>query len=388
MTVRCNDEENNMKILTLVERRADYSRMRPILKELYKEPFFDVYLIVTGVCLLDTHGKDINYIKEDGFKINAEVPMFEENEKNTNTSMVRALAKVLDGITTEIEKFQPDLVLTGFDIGANFATTIAAAHMNIPVAHIQGGEVTGSIDESIRHAMSKFSHIHFPATEDSRNRLIRLGENPSRIFNVGCPSIDTIVQTPLIDKRILELKFKLNFSKPIILLIQHSVTSESLQSQKQILNTIAVIKELGIQALVALPNNDAGSSEIIDEIKNSGLSWYPSLSTDEFVNVYRHIWAIVGNSSSGIHESSTFEIPAVNIGTRQNGRERAKNVIDVSYEKSDIKSGIKKALFDEDFRRGIKGMKNPYGEGNSSEKIIKILKSIPIEGIAQKFFYE
>ena len=377
-----------MKILTLVERRADYSRMRPILKELCKDPFFDVYLIVTGVCLLDTHGKDINYIKEDGFKINAEVPMFEENEKNTNTSMVRALAKVLDGITTEIEKFQPDLVLTGFDIGANFATTIAAAHMNIPVAHIQGGEVTGSIDESIRHAMSKFSHIHFPATEDSRNRLIRLGENPSRIFNVGCPSIDTIVQTPLIDKRILELKFKLNFSKPIILLIQHSVTSESLQSQKQILNTIAVIKELGIQALVALPNNDAGSSEIIDEIKNSGLSWYPSLSTDEFVNLYRHIWAIVGNSSSGIHESSTFEIPAVNIGTRQNGREKAKNVIDVSYEKSDIKSGIKKALFDEDFRSGIKGMKNPYGEGNSSEKIIKILKSIPIEGIAQKFFYE
>ena len=377
-----------MKILTLVERRADYSRMRPILKELYKEPFFDVYLIVTGVCLLDTHGKDINYIKEDGFKINAEVPMFEENEKNTNTSMVRALAKVLDGITTEIEKFQPDLVLTGFDIGANFATTIAAAHMNIPVAHIQGGEVTGSIDESIRHAMSKFSHIHFPATEDSRDRLIRLGENPSHIFNVGCPSIDTIVQTPLIDKRKLELKFKLNFSKPIILLIQHSVTSESLQSQKQILNTIAVIKELGIQALVALPNNDAGSSEIIDEIKNSGLSWYPSLSTDEFVNLYRHIWAIVGNSSSGIHESSTFEIPAVNIGTRQNGREKAKNVIDVSYEKSDIKSGIKKALFDEDFRSGIKGMKNPYGEGNSSEKIIKILKSIPIEGIAQKFFYE
>jgi len=377
-----------MKILTLVERRADYSRMRPILKELYKEPFFDVYLIVTGVCLLDTHGKDINYIKEDGFKINAEVPMFEENEKNTNTSMVRALAKVLDGITTEIEKFQPDLVLTGFDIGANFATTIAAAHMNIPVAHIQGGEVTGSIDESIRHAMSKFSHIHFPATEDSRDRLIRLGENPSHIFNVGCPSIDTIVQTPLIDKKILELKFKLNFSKPIILLIQHSVTSESLQSQKQILNTIAVIKELGIQALVALPNNDAGSSEIIDEIKNSGLSWYPSLSTDEFVNLYRHIWAIVGNSSSGIHESSTFEIPAVNIGTRQNGREKAKNVIDVSYEKSDIKSGIKKALFDENFRRGIKGMKNPYGEGNSSEKIIKILKSIPIEGIAQKFFYE
>ncbi|MBT4477820.1 MAG: UDP-N-acetylglucosamine 2-epimerase (hydrolyzing), partial [Flavobacteriales bacterium] len=130
-----------MKILTLVERRADYSRMRPILKELYKDPFFDVYLVVTGICLLGVHGKDIDYIKEDGFVINAEIPMFEEGEKNTNASMVRALAKVLDGITYEIEKFNPNLVLTGFDIGANLATTIAAAHMNIPVAHVQGGEV-------------------------------------------------------------------------------------------------------------------------------------------------------------------------------------------------------------------------------------------------------
>ena len=252
-----------MKILTLVERRADYSRMRPILKELYKDSFFDVYLVVTGICLLDIHGKDIDYIKEDGFIINAEIPMFEEGEKNTNASMVRALAKVLSGITDEIEKFNPDLVLTGFDIGANLATTIAAAHMNVPVAHIQGGEVTGTIDESIRHAMSKFSHIHFPATEDAKNRLIRLGENPDYIYNVGCPSIDTIMQTPIIDRKVLEKKFNVDFSKPVVLLIQHPVTTESNESRKQILSTIGVIKNLGIQALVALPNNDAGSSEII-----------------------------------------------------------------------------------------------------------------------------
>ena len=335
-----------MKILTLVERRADYSRMRPILKELYNNSFFEVYLVVTGVCLLDVHGKDVNYIKDDGFKINAEVQMFEETGKNTNVTMVRALAKVLDGITSEIEKFQPDLVLTGFDIGANLAATIAAAHMNIPVAHIQGGEVTGTIDESIRHAMSKFAHIHFPATEDARNRLIRLGENPEYIFCVGCPSIDTIIQTPDLDKTYLEEKFNIDFSKPCILLIQHPVTTESDESTSQILKTLEVIKEMEIQALVALPNNDAGSSEIIDEIKRSGLSWYPSLSTDEFINVYRNVGAIVGNSSSGIHESSTFGIPAVNIGTRQQDRERAKNVIDVNYEKKAIRSGIEKALFD------------------------------------------
>ena len=377
-----------MKILTLVERRADYSRMRPILKELYKDSFFEVYLVVTGICLLDVHGKDIDYIKEDGFTINAEVPMFEVGARNTNASMVRALAKVLDGITTEIENFQPDLVLTGFDIGANLATTIAAAHMNIPVAHIQGGEVTGSIDESIRHAMSKFAHIHFPATEDARQRLIRLGENPDYVFNVGCPSIDTIVQTPVIGKEILEKKFNNDFSKPTILLIQHPVTTESDESRKQILTTIEVIKELDIQALVSLPNNDAGSSDIIDEIKKSGLSWYPSLSTEEFINVYRNIWAIVGNSSSGIHESSTFGIPAVNIGTRQQDRERASNVIDVGYDKSEIKAGIEKAIFNQEIKNKAKNIINPYGNGNSSEKIVKILKTISLEGIVQKRFYE
>jgi GDP/UDP-N,N'-diacetylbacillosamine 2-epimerase (hydrolysing) len=377
-----------MKILTLVERRADYSRMRPILRELYKDKSFDVYLVVTGICLLDIHGKDIDYIKDDGFVINAEIPMFEEGEKNTNSSMVKALAKVLNGITDEIVKYDPDLVLTGFDIGANFATTIAAAHMNVPVAHIQGGEVTGTIDESIRHAMSKFAHIHFPATEDAKNRLIRLGENPKYIFNVGCPSIDTIFQTPVIEKKALEKKFKVDFSKPIVLLIQHPVTTESSESKRQILNTIAVIKNLGIQALVALPNNDAGSSEIIDEIKKSGLNWHPSLSTEEFINVYRNVWAIVGNSSSGIHESSTFGVPAVNIGTRQQDRERAENVIDVSYEIDNIQKGIEKALFDQTFRKKIANIKNPYGEGNSSIKIVRLLKSISLEGIIQKRFYE
>lgn len=377
-----------MKILTLVERRADYSRMRPILKELYKDPFFDVFLVVTGICLLDLHGSDIDYIQEDGFSIDAKLPMFEPGVRNTNTSMVKALAKVLNSITDEIEKFQPDLVLTGFDIGANLATTIAAAHMNIPVAHIQGGEVTGSIDESIRHAMSKFAHIHFPATEDARNRLIRLGENPDYVFNVGCPSIDTIVQTPEIDKSILEKKFNIDFDKPTILLIQHPVTTESSESKSQVLKTIEVIKQMNIQALVALPNNDAGSSEIIDAIKESGLSWYPSLSTIEFVNVYRNIDAIVGNSSSGIHESSTFGIPAVNIGTRQQDRERAGNVIDVGYNQDEIRKGIEKALFDEEFKMRVKNIKNPYGEGESSQRIVKILKEISLDNIVQKRFYE
>lgn len=162
------------KVFVVVERRADYSRYKPILEKMVKDPFFEIYLVVTGICLLEEHGSDINYIEEDGFVISARVPMFNEKRPDTGAEMVRSMARVLTGLTDELEKSKPDLVLSGFDIGGNFAVTIAAAHMNIPVLHIQGGEVTGSIDESIRHAMSKFSHIHLPATEDAKDRLIRM----------------------------------------------------------------------------------------------------------------------------------------------------------------------------------------------------------------------
>ncbi|RMZ49954.1 UDP-N-acetylglucosamine 2-epimerase (hydrolyzing) [Flavobacteriaceae bacterium PRS1] len=376
------------KVFVLVERRADYSRYKPILEKLKADPFFETYLVVTGICLLDIHGKDINYIENDGFKINATIPMFDPAAEDNGAEMVRSMSRVLTGVVDELEKAKPDVVLSGFDIGGNFAVTIAAAHMNIPVAHIQGGEVTGSIDESIRHAMSKFSHIHFPATEDARNRLIKIGENPEDIYVVGCPSIDVLVNTPYIDKKSLEKKYDLDFSKPFVIMIQHPVTTEAKSSLDQIKETIAVIKRMDIQAIVLLPNNDAGHSKIIDEIKKSGINWYPSLSTNDFVNLYRNAWALVGNSSSGIHETSTFKIPAVNIGNRQKGRERAANVIDVPNNADAIEQGLKKALFDEEFRSFVKTIKNPYGIGDSAEKIVKILKEVSLEGKIQKVFYE
>ena len=160
------------KIFIVVERRADYSRYKPILEKLKQDSFFQVHLVVTGICLLDFHGKDVNYIREDGFEIASELEMFAADGPDTTGEMVRSMARVMTALVDELEKAKPDLVLSGFDIGANMALTMAAAHMNIPVAHIQGGEVTGSIDESIRHAMSKFSHIHFPATELSKDRLV------------------------------------------------------------------------------------------------------------------------------------------------------------------------------------------------------------------------
>jgi len=376
------------KIFVVIERRADYSRYRPILQKLKHDPFFQIHLVVTGICLLDKHGKDINYIKEDGFEINAEIPMFEEKGEDSGAEMVRSMSRVLCGLVDELEKAKPDIVLSGFDIGANFAVTVAAAHMNIPVAHIQGGEVTGSIDESLRHAMSKFAHIHFPATELSKQRLIRMGEKPESIYVVGCPSIDVLVNTPYLPKADIEKALDIDLSKPTLLMIQHPVTTEWMNSFDQIKETIEAVKESKVQCVVLLPNNDAGYSKIIEYIKSNGVKWFPSLPTEIFINLYRNVGALIGNSSSGIHETPTLKIPAINIGTRQQGRERAGNVIDVPYDKIKILEAINKALFDTDFRNYVGNIKNPYGEGNSAERIVQILKDAPLQGIIQKIFHD
>ncbi len=349
---------------------------------------FEMYLVVTGICLLDIHGKDVNYIENDGFHINAQIPMFVPGAEDTGGEMIRSFARVTFGVVDELEKANPDIVLSGFDIGGNMAVTIAAAHMNIPVAHIQGGEVTGSIDESIRHAMSKFSHIHFPATELSKQRLIRMGEDPSSVYVVGCPSIDVLVNTPFMDKSQVEKILGIDLSLPTLLMIQHPVTTEHLDSYAQIQETVAAIKESGIQCVVLLPNNDAGHGKIIEFIKQNDLKWYPSLSTEVFVNLYRNVSALIGNSSSGIHETPTLKIPAINIGTRQRGRERAQNVIDVSNKKEEILKAIQKAVYDLEFRTMVSKIENPYGNGQSAKQIVDILRTVKLEGIIQKIFHD
>lgn len=376
------------KVFVVIERRADYSRYKPILEKMQQDSFFEIYLVVTGICLLDIHGKDINYIENDGFKINATIPMFLPGTEDTGGEMVKSLSRVMCALVDELEKAKPDLVLSGFDIGGNLAVTIAAAHMNIPVAHIQGGEVTGSIDESIRHAMSKFAHIHFPATELSKQRLIKMGEVPENIYVVGCPSIDVIVNTPLIDKREVENKLDIDLSTPTLLLIQHPVTTERMDSLSQIQQTIDAINQSGVQCVTLLPNNDAGHANIINYIKNSGLRWYPSLPGDIFINLYRNVSALIGNSSSGIHETPTMKIPAINIGSRQHGRERAANVIDVPHDTEKIKAAIQKAVFDNSFRDFVKTIKNPYGDGTSADRIVTILKKASLDGIIQKTFFD
>ena len=381
--------KEKMRVVFVSERRADYSRFKPIMAFMKKDPFFDYKLIVTGISLLEKYGQDINIIKKDGFLISQVIPMFKKNAPDSGAEMTRAYGRVMIGLSDAFEKLKPDLIFSGFDIGANFCAAVVGAHMNIPVAHMQGGEVTGSIDESIRHAMSKFSHIHFPATDDAAKRLIKMGEDKKFIFNVGCPSIDSLLSAPKMKKDDLEKLLKINLQKPYALVIQHPVTTENIQSGKQIQETLKAIKEFGIQAVVLYPNNDAGTISIINQIQNSDIRVIRSLHPEVFSNVLRNCSVLLGNSSTGIHEASTFCIPVVNIGTRQQGRQRPANVIDVGYNKEEIKEALKKSLQDQKFRKMVQKIKNPYGDGKSAQRVIKILKSLDLKKVPlQKRFID
>lgn len=363
------------KIFLITERRADYSRFKPILDLIEKDKELDYDLVVTGLHLKEEHGYTINEIKKDGFKIFSTFEMFLENE-DSGAAMVRSFSTALKEVTYALETSNPDIILSGFDIAANFAVTIAGAHMNIPVAHIQGGEVTGTIDESIRHAMTKFSHYHFAANYDAKNRIEKLGEIPEHVFDVGCPSVDAILQVE--DNPDILNKFGLD--KNFFIMLQHPVTSEVNDSKDQITCTVDAIIQSGVNALIILPNNDAGFSKIIEKIKSTKLKYVDSLSIVDYVNLMKRCKALIGNSSSGIHETATFNIPTINIGTRQQGRLRPNNVIDVGYNKNEILNAINKCK-----NLKLKHCDKIYGLGDSSEKIVNLLKLININSeIIQK----
>lgn len=369
------------KIFVVTERRADYSKFRPILEEIKKSHKLEYYLIVTGSHILPEHGNTIKEIKKDGFKITSIFSMYEKNKFDTGSEMVRSFGRAIIQLSHIIEKIKPDIVLSGFDIGANFASAIIGSHMNIVVAHVEGGEVTGTIDESIRHATSRFAHLHFTSNIEATNRLIKMGENPKLIFTVGNPSLDAILKIKKIPKEKLEKKYDLDFDKPFVIMLQHTVTSEISNASQYVMKTIEAIQELNIQALIIYGNADAGSKKISEVIKNSTIKQYPTVPFNEYVNLLRLSSALIGNSSSGIIEAPFLHIPSINIGTRQAGRLHAGSVIDVNYNKNEIKKAINKAIGDKKFLIKVKKCKSLYGEGNASKNIRKILEDIDLDKI-------
>ena len=303
------------------------------------------------------------------------------SDNDTPAEMTKSFGNAIIHLSRIIKKLKPDIVFTGFDIGANFASAIIGAHMNIPVAHLEGGEVTGTIDESIRHATSKFAHIHFTTNLVAKRRLVKMGEEPKNIFVVGNPSLDAIKNVKKISVKKLEKEFKLDFDLPVVLLIQHTVTSEVDKIDKYFLETVNAIKELNVQCLIISGNSDAGYKKISAVIKKSKIQNHSSLPFDKYINLLRNCSVLVGNSSSGIMEAPFLHKPAVNIGTRQSGIPKSKTVINVGSNKNHIKKAVKKAIDDEKFNN-IKTAQSLYGNGNSSKKIVKILEKINLNKLS------
>ncbi len=364
------------KISIITERRADYSRFLPIIKEIEKHKDLEYSLIVTGNHLMENHGSTIDEIKKDNIKIDYTFEMF-IGEDDSGAGMSKALGIAINKLPDILNNQKPDMILSGFDIAANLAITIVGAHMNIPVLHIQGGEVTGTIDESIRHAMSKFAHYHFAANDDACQRLIKLGEIPENVFNVGCPSIDALLNVKD-DNTVLD---RFNLTSPFFIVLQHPVTTEFGKSERQITETIEAINEFeNYDTLFILPNNDAGHEKIIEKIKVSGRKYVEALAISDYVNLLKRSKGLIGNSSSGIHETPTFNIPTVNIGSRQSGRLRSNNVFDTDYNKDEIIKAINLAI---EWEGNI--AEKIYGEGNSSVQIVEYLKELDISNkIIQK----
>jgi UDP-N-acetylglucosamine 2-epimerase (non-hydrolysing)/GDP/UDP-N,N'-diacetylbacillosamine 2-epimerase (hydrolysing) len=379
------------RILFDPDRRADYRRLTPSRRAVQKSDKLELLLMITGAHLLKNLGETKRVIEADGFHIDATLPIFYEDDPDEGASMVKAMARALDGMADIFPKLNPDIVFCGFDLGAHLAAAIVGVHLNMHVAHIQGGEVSGTIDEILRHACTKFAHLHFVATEESRERVIKLGEDPDYVFLVGSPSLDTIKRIDYPSKEEMCKKYNLDSAKKLAIFLQHPVTTEVDQVEEQMKKSIDAIQEIkekyDIEVLGIYSNNDAGGKRIISMLQESGIHAVPHIVYEDFLRLMSVADVLVGNSSSGIHEAPSFGLPTVNIGSRQQHRERGNNVIEVENDRAMIVSAIETALFDEAFIAKVKSGTNPYDHGNTAEQTVKILEEVELPPIQKVITY-
>jgi len=377
------------KIVYVTGSRAEYGVMRTLLDKINKNPLFELSLIVTGMHLMKEFGYTIDEIKKDGFKIESKVDM--KLTDNTNAGMAKSLGYAIIGIAGVLEKIKPQLMMVAGDRGEMLAAAIVASHLNIPVVHISGGDTTtgATIDERIRHAITKFADVHFPANEKSAKHIIEMGENPKYVFPIGNPGIPTTYHLSNKRKKEIVRDYNLDVSQPILLVIQHPVTTQVDRAASQMKETMDAIKELKMQVIIVYPNSDAGSRDMIKVIHKyeylDFIQIYKNIRREDFQNLMALCDVMVGNSSCALLEAPSFNLPAVNIGTRQEGREHSSNIIDVNHDKLEIINAIKKTLTSE-FRNRVKKSSSPYVKENAEENIIKILEKIkPLKSMEEKF---
>jgi UDP-hydrolysing UDP-N-acetyl-D-glucosamine 2-epimerase len=374
------------KICVVVTARPSYSRIRTALRAIQQHPDLELQLVVAASALLDRYGSAIQAIERDGFDIRHRVYMVLEGENLVTSAKSTGIG--LSELATVFDNLKPDAVVTVADRYETLANAVAASYMNIPVVHVQGGEVTGSIDEKVRHAVTKLANLHFVSTKLARDRVIRLGEAEETVVLTGCPSIDIAAEVaarPQLDFDPFE-KYggvgpKTELSKGYLVVMQHPVTTEYDEARHQVEETLYAVRDFGLPVLWFWPNADAGSDGTSKGIRvfrekedPPNFHLFRNMFPEDFLRLLVHSTAIVGNSSVAIRECSYLGVPAVNVGSRQQGRERGGNVIDVEHDRAAIAGAIR-----EHIRRGRAPADHLYGDGRAGERIADCLSTAELQ---------
>lgn len=373
-------------ILTVTGTRSDWGLMTPVYQAVAAYPGLRLECVMTAMHLLPRFAGSRALVETEFPGPIHALPILEEAD-GSNAGMARSFGRAVLGITERMIAVAPDIVLLQGDRGEMLATAIVAAHLNVPIAHMSGGDRSGTIDDSLRHAISTFAHIHLTTCEASSAELMRRGETPGRIMAVGEPGIDCILRTNFLDQDALRAELELDTKKPIIIVAQHPVTTESSRAAEQMRATLEAVASFvasgEAQAIVSAANTDAGGEAmnkvIAEYAPKPGFCFRPNFGSRLFLSLLKTAAVLVGNSSSGIWEAPSFGLPAVNIGTRQHNRLRAENVLDVPvHEAEAIRDAIAVALRDKAFCRRARATRNPYGDGRAAERTAAVLYGLDL----------
>lgn len=376
------------KILAFTSIRSDYDLMSPLYSLLHKDKNIDFKIIVSGAHLSHSFGYSVEQIKKDGFEILLEIETLLNSD--TDVSRVKSASLLLQNSIETISNFKPDLMIFAGDREDVLMYAMIGGYLNIPTIHVFAGDHVedGYIDNPIRHATSKLSTAHFVTLEEHKKRLVRMGEDPKRIFEIGNISLDKFVSYTPISKEQIKKKFKLvdNFDD-FALMIFHPVTEEIEKVDQYFENILKNLDQRNINTFVSYPNVDPGNQKllkVIDKYKdNKNFIFYKNLERDVFMSIYKHSKFIIGNSSSGVCEAASLKIPAINVGLRQTGRYADENVIFCGTEFEEISMSLDSAL-SEDFLEKLKQLKNSYGNGDSAQKAYEIIKSVDFKSMTAK----
>lgn len=373
------------KVCVVITARPSYSRIKTALQAIKEHPHLELQLVIAASALLDRYGSAVNIIEKDGFEIAAKVFNVLEGENLSAAAKTTGIG-ILE-LSTVFYNLKPDIVVTIADRFETMATAICAAYMNIPLAHIQGGEVTGNIDEKVRHSITKLSDYHFVASEGAKERVIKLGENSEYVFNTGCPSIDLaakVKQNPALTfnpyNKYGGVGNESDLTRGYIVVMQHPVTTEYKDSRIHIEETLYAVKDIGLPVLWFWPNVDAGADgtsagirAFREKYQLQHMHFFKNMEGEDFLRLLLNSKCLIGNSSVGIRECAYLGIPVINIGTRQNGRDRGNNVIDVDYNKEAIKQAFNKISKNGHFQESA-----IYGGGDAGNKIADLLATLPL----------